>query len=109
MFALSFSSFCLIVLGVFIFRKTISRITDVAPEVTSIAVESVRRGAIAMDEGTALAALSAHYEAVGQAQELADSNGATFNGDIVALYESQVHAHDYSRRARRQVANPVQP
>lgn len=106
---ISFSFVVLAIIVLFIFRKSISRVTEVAPEVTSITIENVRRAAVSMDEHVALACLQSHVEATEQAEELAQDLGANFNGDIIALYESQVKSHDYSRRARRQaVANKNQ-
>ena len=97
---ISFAALIIILVALFIFRKSISRVTEVAPEVTSITIENVRRAAVAADEHVALACLQSHVEATEQAKEIADDLNAEFDGDIIALYESQVKAHDYSKRAK---------
>ena len=99
--AISLSTLILVLVVFFIFRKSISRVSEVAPEVASITVENIRRAAVAADENVAVACIQAHQEVSEQAAEIAQDMGVAFNGDVIDLYNATVKSHDYSRRARK--------
>lgn len=90
----------------FLFRKSISRVTKVAPEVATIGVVNLHRAAMVADRHAAVAAASSALEAVDEARELAEARGLEFNGDCIDFCESVLKPHDYSSTFRTSKNQP---
>ena len=102
----SFAFVFIVVFAWFLFRKSIARLTKVAPEITTIAVVNLHRAAVVADRHAAVAATASALEANAEATELCQANGLSFNGDPIDLYESVVKPHDYSHMYRKAQPQP---
>lgn len=90
----------------FLFRKSISRVTKVAPEIATVAVVNCYRAAVVADKHAATAAAASALEAVDECAELAASRGIAFNGDPIDFCDSVLKPHDYSRVFKAQKNQP---
>ena len=93
----------------FLFRKSIARITRVAPEIATIGVVNLHRAAVIADRHAAVAAVASAFEANDEAEELCQQRGIAFNGDPIDLYDAVVKPHDYSSSYRKPAKAQPQP
>ena len=102
----SFAILVIVLFAWFLFRKSVSRITKVAPAITEIAIVNCYRAAVVADKHAATAAAASALEAVDECSELADSRGIAFNGDPIDFCDSVLRPHDYSRVFKAQKNQP---